>query len=74
MPCHRNLETHLAAYIEGAGIIEGRCSTIGRDEGRPLSRTPLRQANAYAMVVGVDGPTAACAKVELSDSNQGPPE
>jgi integrase len=43
MPCHHNLETYLTAYIEGAGIIEDpkgpQFRTIGRDKGRPLTRT-----------------------------------
>ena len=43
MPCHHNLETYLTAYIEGAGIIEDPKGplfrTIGRDKGRPLTRT-----------------------------------
>jgi site-specific recombinase XerD len=54
MPCHHNLETYLTAYIEGAGLTEdpkgSLFRTIGRDKGRPLTRTPLPQANAYAMI------------------------
>jgi len=54
MPCHHNLETYLTAYIEGAGLTEDPKGplfrTIGRDKGRPLTRTPLPQANAYAMI------------------------
>jgi len=54
MPCHHNLETYLTAYIEGASIAEDPKGplfrTIGRDTGRPLTRTPLPQANAYAMI------------------------
>jgi site-specific recombinase XerD len=54
MPCHHNLETYLTAYIEGAGIAEDPRGplfrTIGRDKGRPLTRTALPQANAYAMI------------------------
>jgi site-specific recombinase XerD len=54
MPCHHNLETYLTAYIEGAGLAEDPKGplfrTIGRDAGRPLTRTPLPQANAYAMI------------------------
>jgi site-specific recombinase XerD len=54
MPCHHNLETYLTAYIEGAGL-DGDPKgplfrTIGRDKGRPLTRTPLPQANAYQMI------------------------
>jgi site-specific recombinase XerD len=54
MPCHHSLETYLTAYIEGAGLAEDPKGplfrTIGRDTGRPLTRTPLPQANAYAMI------------------------
>ena len=54
MPCHHNLETYLTAYIEGAGLAEDPKGplfrTIGRGKGRPLTRTPLPQANAYAMI------------------------
>ena len=53
MPCHHNLETYLNAYIEGAGLAEDPKGplfrTIGRGTGL-LTRTPLRQANAYAMI------------------------
>jgi site-specific recombinase XerD len=53
MPCHHNLETYLSAYIEGAGIAEDPKGplfrTIGRGTGL-LTRTPLPQANAYAMI------------------------
>lgn len=53
MPCHHNLETYLAAYIEGAGLaedLEGPLfRTIGRGTGQ-LTKTPLPQANAYAMI------------------------
>jgi integrase len=54
MPCHHNLETYLTTYIEGTSIAEDPKGplfrTIGRDTGRPLTRTPLPQANAYAMI------------------------
>ncbi len=54
MPCHHNLETYLLAYIEGAGITEDPKGplfrTIGRGKGRPLTRTPLQQAEAYLMI------------------------
>jgi site-specific recombinase XerD len=53
MPCHHNLETYLLAYIEGAGLAEDPegplFRTIGRGTGL-LTRTPLPQANAYAMI------------------------
>jgi site-specific recombinase XerD len=54
MPCHHNLETYLTAYIEGAGLDADPKGplfrTIGRGKGRPLTRTPLPQANAYQMI------------------------
>ncbi|WP_026358869.1 tyrosine-type recombinase/integrase [Aureimonas ureilytica] len=53
MPCHHNLEGYLHAYMEGTGIAEDRKGplfrTIGRGTGQ-LTRTPLPQANAYAMI------------------------
>lgn len=53
MPCHHTLEAYLHAYLEGAGIADDPKGplfrTIGRGTGR-LTRTPLPQANAYAMV------------------------
>lgn len=53
MPCHHNLETYLHAYIEGAGLADDAKGplfrTIGRGTGK-LTRTPLLQANAYAMI------------------------
>jgi site-specific recombinase XerD len=53
MPCHHNLETYLTAYIEGAGLADdpkgALFRTIGRGTGL-LTRTPLPQANAYAMI------------------------
>jgi site-specific recombinase XerD len=53
MPCHHNLETYLAAYIDGAGIAEDPKGplfrTIGRGTGS-LTRRPLPQANAYMMI------------------------
>jgi site-specific recombinase XerD len=53
MPCHHNLETYLTAYIEGADLAEDPKGplfrTIGRGTGL-LTRTPLPQANAYAMI------------------------
>ncbi len=54
MPCHHSLEEYLHAYLDGAGIAgDGKgplFRTIGRGTAR-LTRTPLPQANAYAMVV-----------------------
>jgi integrase/recombinase XerC len=53
MPCHHNLESYLEAYLEGSGIRQDPKGplfrTIGRDT-RLLTRTPLPQANAYAMI------------------------
>jgi integrase len=53
MPCHHNLETYITAYIDGVGIAEDPKGplfrTIGRGTGL-LTRTPLPQANAYAMI------------------------
>jgi site-specific recombinase XerD len=53
MPCHHHLETYIAAYIEGAGLADDPKGplfrTIGRGTGL-LTRTPLPQRNAYAMV------------------------
>jgi site-specific recombinase XerD len=53
MPCHHNLEAYLHEYIAGAGISEDPKGplfrTIGRTTGQ-LTRTPLPQANAYAMI------------------------
>jgi len=54
MPCHHKLEAYLSAYIEGAGLDKDPKGplfrTIGRSKRRPLTRTPLPQANAYAMI------------------------
>jgi len=53
MPCHHSLDEYLHAYLDGTGIAddpEGPLfRTIGRGTGR-LTRTPLPQANTYAMV------------------------
>ncbi|MDR3440584.1 tyrosine-type recombinase/integrase [Telmatospirillum sp.] len=53
MPCHHTLEQALAAYVEGAGLGDDPKGplfrTIGRGTGQ-LTRTPLPQANAYAMI------------------------
>jgi site-specific recombinase XerD len=53
MPCHHNLEAYLHAYIHGTGISADTKGplfrTIGRTTGQ-LSRTPLPQANAHAMI------------------------
>jgi integrase/recombinase XerC len=53
MPCHHNLESYLEAYLDGGCIrqdLKGPLfRTIGRTT-RQLTRTPLPQANAYAMI------------------------
>ena len=53
MPCHHNLEQYLHAYIDAAGIAgdakDPLFRTIDRSS-KTLSRRPLPQANAYAMV------------------------
>jgi integrase len=53
MPCHHNLETYLHAYLDGSGISADPKGplfrTIGRTTGQ-LTRTPLPQANAHAMI------------------------
>ena len=53
MPCHHTLEEYLHTYLNGTGIAEDTKGplfrTIGRGTGK-LTRTPLPQANAYAMI------------------------
>ncbi|WP_166146277.1 tyrosine-type recombinase/integrase, partial [Methylosinus sp. RM1] len=53
MPCHHNLESYLHAYLDGCGLAaepKGHLfRTIGRGTGQ-LTKTPLPQANAYAMI------------------------
>ena len=53
MPAHHNLEQALAAYIGGAGLAGDPKGplfrTLGRGTGE-LTRTPLPQANAHAMI------------------------
>ncbi len=53
MPCHHNLESYLHAYIAAAGIEDDPKGPLFRTIGRgtsELTRTPLPQANAYAMI------------------------
>ena len=70
-PCcaTNSLETYLTAPIEGAGFAEdpkGRCSAkSAAKRGRPLTRTPLPQSNAYAMI----GPRALDAGVATKLGN-----
>src|SRR3954466_7579198 len=53
MPCHHNLEAYLHAYLDGTGLADDPKGplfrTVGRGTGR-LTRTPLPQANAHAMI------------------------
>ena len=53
MPCHHNLEDYLTAYLDGAALRDDPKGplfrTIGRGTSR-LTRTPLPQANAWAMI------------------------
>jgi site-specific recombinase XerD len=53
MPCHHNLEAYLHAYLDGTGIAADPKGplfrTVGRGTGR-LTRAPLPQANAHAMI------------------------
>jgi len=53
MPCHHTLEAYLHAYLDGVAIAEDLKGPLFRTIGRGtdvLTRTPLPQANAYAMV------------------------
>jgi len=68
MPCHHNLEAYLTAYLEQTGIMDDDKGplfrTIGRGSGQ-LTRTPLPQANAYAMI----GRRAAAAGMDTKLGN-----
>ena len=68
MPCHHNLEIYLHEYLAGAGIEDDSKGplfrTIGRGTGT-LTRTPLPQANAYAMI----GRRAAAAGIRTKIGN-----
>ena len=68
MPCHHSLEEYLHAYLDQAGIAGDRKGplfrTIGRGTAR-LTRTPLPQANAYAMI----GRRAVAAGIETKVGN-----
>jgi site-specific recombinase XerD len=68
MPCHHNLETYLHAYIESAGLTDDAKGPLFRTIGRgtrKLTRTPLPQANAYAMI----GRRAAAAGIKTKVGN-----
>src|SRR5215210_7422149 len=53
LPCHHTLVAYLHAYLDGTGLASDPQGplfcTIGRGTGR-LTRSPLPQANAYAMI------------------------
>lgn len=68
MPCHHNLEAYLHTYIEGAGLADDPKGPLFRTVGRGtgiLTRTPLPQANAYAMI----GRRAAAAGIQTKVGN-----
>ena len=53
MPCHHSLEEYLTAYLEQTGIMQDGKGPLFRTIGRgtsQLTRTPLPQANASAMI------------------------
>lgn len=53
MPCHHTLEEYLHAYIDGAGLVADPKGPLFRTIGNgtdELTRTPLPQSNAYAMI------------------------
>ena len=68
MPCHHSLEEYLHAYLDQARIAGDSKGplfrTIGRGTAR-LTRTPLPQANAYAMI----GRRAIAAGIETKVGN-----
>ncbi len=68
MPCHHSLEEYLTAYLEQTGITEDGKGPLFRTIGRgtsQLTRTPLPQANAYAMI----GRRAAAAGIATKVGN-----
>jgi integrase len=56
IPCHHNLETYLHDYLEGTGVASDPKGPLFRTIARKtsgageLSRTPLPQQNAHAMI------------------------
>jgi site-specific recombinase XerD len=66
MPCHHNLEHILAAYLDGTGIASDPKGplfrTIGRGTGK-LTRTPLPQQNAHAMIQRRTAPAGIKTKI-----------
>ena len=68
MPCHHNLEEYLIAYLDGAGLRDDPKGPLFRTIGRgtdKLTRTPLPQPNAYAMI----GRRAAAAGIKTKLGN-----
>ena len=68
MPCHHNLEEYLIAYLDGADLRVDAKGPLFRTIGRgtaTLTRTPLPQPNAYAMI----GRRAVAAGIETRLGN-----
>ena len=68
MPSHHNLEEYLIAYLDGTGLRDDPKGPLFRTIGRgtaALTRTPLPQANAYAMI----GRRATAAGIETRLGN-----
>jgi integrase len=68
MPCHHALEEYLHAYLDRTGIAGDSKGPLFRTIGRGtvlLTRTPLPQANAYAMI----GRRAAAAGIATKVGN-----
>ncbi|HYG87249.1 MAG TPA: tyrosine-type recombinase/integrase [Azospirillum sp.] len=68
IPCHHTLENYLMAYLDGTRLRDDPKGplfrTLGRGTGR-LTRTPLPQANAHAMIRR----RAAAARIETKVGN-----
>ena len=68
LPCHHNLEIYLHEYLAGAGLEVDPKGPLFRTIGRgtvTLTRSPLPQANAYAMI----GRRAAAAGIKTKIGN-----
>jgi site-specific recombinase XerD len=66
MPCHHTLDDYLTAYIEQSGLVNDGKGPLFRTIGRgtsQLTRTPLAQANAYAMIARRAGAAGIKTKV-----------
>ena len=53
MPCHHNLQEYMVAYLDGLGLRDDPKGPLFRTiphRGGQLTRTPLPQANAHAMI------------------------